>query len=328
MGQSYEDFNSEDGEYGYFYGESLYKRSPFKDPIIEHLLYEKDVICISSAPGVGKTMLVLQLLCALTSGKPFLGTYKVTRPMNVLYIQSEGDRSETLERLGLMTKGVSIDNSKWAHINLPGAMLNDRDEFNRFVALVKSYHMLYDVIMIDPLYTTVNGSLNNDEVATNWIRHIRELKAHFDCAMIINHHDAKDVYSEGTVIDKGNNISYGSVFWQAFFNHNFKLKVRKEIYTLEGGKQRSGKIIDKIDMILQTEPLMFTCVTDDSAANVFVVRATLERSSTPITAKDLIKLTSIPKATMYRILHKLLENEQIEEISTPQYKLYKVKGAV
>lgn len=323
MGQSYMDFNSEDGEYGYFWGEALFKRPPYKDPLIEHLLYERDVVCVSSAPGIGKSMLALQLLCALTSGKPFLGTYKVTKPMNVLYVQSEGDRAETLERLQLMSRGVEVDHSRWAHINVPGTMLNDRDEFNRFVALVKSHTMLYDVIMIDPLYTTVYGSLNDDSVATNWIRHVRELKALFDCALWINHHDAKDIYSEGVMIDKGNNVSYGSVFWQAFFNHNFKLKLRKEIYTLESGKQRSGKIIDRIDMILQTEPLMFTCITDDSASNVLIVRAAIDRCKTPISAKELIKITGIPKATMYRIIAKLMENKQIEEYHTPHCKLYR-----
>lgn len=322
MGLSYKDWFSADGEYGYFHGDTLRECPSHKLPLVQNILYEKDVVCLSSGPGVGKSMLALQLLCNLTTGRPFLDTYAVFQPMNVLYVQTEGDRSETLERLELMEQGIGIDDKRWAHINVPGLMLNDRDEFNKFLALIQSHPLKYDVIIIDPLYTTVVGSLNADDVATAWVRHVRELRGLYNCAIWVNHHDAKDVYYEGMVIDKGNRVSYGSVFWQAFFNQNFKLRVKKGIYSFELGKDRSDKIIDKIELKLVDEPLMFVSITDDTDSNSLIVRGLIEKLRIPTAAKALIKLTGISKSTMYRILAKLVKHEQIKEIYTTSASLY------
>lgn len=315
-----------DGEYGYFFGDKLYAKPPMKLPLIEHILYERDVVCISSAPGIGKTMLALQLLCNMTSGTPFLGTYEVYRPLNVLYIQTEGDRAETLERLDLMKQGLPINNARWAHLNLPGIKFNAESEFVDFLDSIKICGLLYDVIIVDPLYTTVEGSLNSDEVATNWIRNMRTLKALYDCAVIVLHHDAKDIYSEGVPIDRGNNVTYGSVFWQAFFNHNFKLKKRKDVYYLEGGKQRSGKIIDRVEMTLETEPLLFTSLGDTTSGDAFVVLKALQVAEGRLSAKDLLRITKVSKSSLYRILKRLEDNNQICVDHTPHKLMYKIGG--
>lgn len=304
------------GEYGFFYGSSLLSRPPVKGPIIEHLLYERDVVCTSSIPGVGKSMLALQLLCALTSGQPFLGTYRVTRPCNVLYIQTEGDRAETLERLEKMTKGCQIDHSRWAHVNLPGLALNDIEQFQDFKNMLSSYALLYDVILIDPLYTTVKGSLKEDVVATEWIKNVRELKAIYDCAIWGFHHDAKQQYHGGEAIEIADNVTYGSVFWQAFFNHNFKLKRNKDVFTLIGGKQRSNKIIDRIEMVLRDDPLMFVPINDETDNNTIKVLALITGIPMGCLPKEIIEKTGLAKTTVYRILTKLCDNFQIEETTT------------
>ncbi len=327
----FKDGQTDDGEYGYFDGPKLYSMAPSKEFLIENILYENDVICISSMPGVGKTMLALQMMCSLTSGTPFLGTYKVARPMNVLYIQSEGDRCETLERLQLMRKGVPLDDNRWAHVNIPGVSFNIPSEFTAFSNWVdttpKTTCQLYDVIIIDPLYTTVSGSLKDDEVATNWVKHIRAWKAYHQCAVIILHHDAKDIYTqEGTVVDKGTNVSFGSVFWQAFFNHNFKLRKRDHVYTLEGGKQRSGKIVERISMTLNTpEPLMFVCTGTEGSTALLVIRRLIDGAPRAMMAKEIVAETDMGKSTVYRVLDSLEENKQVKVTMSTHGKLYSKK---
>lgn len=311
-------------EYGVFYGDMLYAMPPFKDPLIEHVLYERDVVCISSAPGVGKSILALQMLCNLTTGTPLLNTYNIPRPMNVLYVQSEGDRAETLERINMMRYGMKIDNERWAHINIPGTQLNVDEHFNDFFAQTKQPGMKYDVIMIDPLYTTVKGSLSEDKVATDWIRNMRSLKSYYECAMIVWHHDGKDQYSEGVVIDKGSNNTFGSVFWQAFFNHNFKLRVKKGVHTLECGKQRSGKIVDRIDMIMKSpKPLMYDILAEDSDNNTMIVKHHIYATTEPISAKKLVEATGISKSTIYRILKKLQLSMEVETFNDSVQVLYR-----
>lgn len=311
-------------EYGLFYGDMLYAMPPIKEPIIEHFLYERDCICISSSPGVGKSILALQLLCNLTTGEPFLDTYSIAGPKNVLYIQSEGDRAETLERIRMMAAGVKIDDTRWAHYNMAGTSLNVDEVFDGIRSTIASAGMLFDVIIIDPLYTTVKGSMNSDEVATDWIRNIRKLKEDYECSIIVIHHDGKEIYFEGSVVDKGNNVTFGSTFWQAFYNHNFRLKRVKDVWSLQCGKQRSGKIVEKIEMVLMSpKPLMYTMLADDTDNNTLIVRKFICTALTPVSVKQIIEATTIPQATVYRIVRKLTLASSIAQHHDTVQMLYK-----
>lgn len=310
-------------EYGIFYGDMLFAMPPVKDPIIDHILYERDVICISSAPGVGKSVLALQLMANLTTGSPFMDTYNIPYAMDVLYVQTEGDRAETLERIQMMQYGVKINHNKWAHLNLAGTSLNVKDTFKEIEKQIASAGMYFGVIIIDPLYTTVKGTLNSDEVATDWIRNIRELKANYGCAVIVLHHDGKEIYHEGVPVDRGSNVTFGSVFWQAFYNHNFKLKRKKDTWTLECGKQRSGKIVDKIDMVMMSpKPLMYTMVTDETDSTRLILRNYICTAGQPISFKQIIKDTGIPQTTVHRSLKTLLKSSAIDRTHDTTQWLY------
>lgn len=295
------------GEYGIFYGDTLYDYAAMKEPLIECLLYKNDTICISSKPGVGKSLLVLHWIFNLTTATPFLDTYKVDKPCNVLYIQTEGDRAETIERISNMKKGLKIDDGRLVHINLPGIMLNKDMGISSLIAKAKEPGINYDVIIIDPLYTTVKGSMISDEVATDWVRNARTLKAEFEAAMIVNHHETKDSFHEGKLIKKSDNDIFGSTFWSAFFNHNFKFKLISGTHYLMVGKQRSGKIVDKIPMkLLEPSPLLFTNEEDMSTGHI-KVKKVLEESEEWFTVKQLVVLVVLSKNTVYRALTVLAE---------------------
>ena len=77
-------------EYGIFTGSDIYQRVAPKVPIIEGIFNRGDNLAISSTAGMGKSILALQLVCALTSGTDFLDTYKVYRKWKVLYEQCIG----------------------------------------------------------------------------------------------------------------------------------------------------------------------------------------------------------------------------------------------
>ena len=298
-------------EFGIFWGTEIYNYEDSKSPIIEHLLYEDDVLCISSEAGVGKSILALQLIFSLTSQEPFLDTYAVKKKCRVLYVQTEGDRSETLERIGNMKKALSIDDGMWTHINLAGLMLNLDDKMNEFITLAKISNMEYDVIIIDPLYTTVKGSMIKDEIATDWVRNIRKLKGIFDASLIVLHHDNKAIYHEGRIIDRGNKNIFGSVFWGAFFNQNYKLKSWNNIHTLEIGKSRSGKMTDKLEMkLLEPSPLMFTLCDDELDLSTARVIAVLKKSEKPMSPMEVQKAIDMSRATAFRALAKLVATER------------------
>lgn len=304
-------------EYGLFRGPDLLRGASPKEYLIEHLLYEKDVICISSKAGVGKSVLAKQLMCCLTTGQPFLETFRVAHACNVLYIQTEGDRSETIERLMSMSQGVPIDHSRWIHLNLPGASFNDENEMDQLIALIKGQQMLIGVIIIDPLYTTIKGNLNDNQVVTDWIRNVRKLKGIFDCSVIVLNHENKEIFYEGQEISRTTGSIFGSTFWAAFFNHNYKLRVFDGHHLLEIGKNRSGKAVDRVAMKMVDEPLMYVPYDPELSENGIKILSLL-RVSDVISAKKIIEVTQVKRATAFRILKKFVDETKISRVYCPK----------
>jgi len=277
-----------------------------KTPIIENLFYEGDVMCISSSPGMGKSILALQFICCLTTGVPFLDTYSITRPYNVLYIQTEGDRCETMERLTHMNKKLLADDTRWVHMNLPGLSINTDRGLQELLRLAAAPKMDYDVVLLDPIYTTVKGTMSSDEVATDWVRNMRQLKSRFDCSIIAFHHEGKENWQGGQLIEKRMDTLFGSTFWGAFFNSNFKMRVRAGVHELESGKQRSGRLIDKIEMVLiEPSPLMYVPKDDVSGASLTKVKALLSGSTEWLSIKEIQSRTELSRATVYRSITQL-----------------------
>ncbi len=304
---------TENQEYGVFWGPALYERASAKLPIIEHFLYERDAICISADPGVGKSILALQVLCSLTTGDDFLDTYSVARKCKVLYVQTEGDRSETIERVEAMKMGLRLDDSNWVHMNIEGLNINTEDGLRKFMQLAKAPGMRYDVIIFDPLYTTVKGSMLLDDVATDWVRNIRAIKGAFNCAMIILHHDNKEqILANGKRLERKKGNVFGSVFWGAFFSYTYKLVRDGKTYCLETGKERNAKVFDKIYLkMLEPKPLMFTMLDDGAGVSMVQVEKLLKEATKPHTAAEIIKATELSKATIHRILKTLLRNGMV-----------------
>jgi len=305
----------ESNEFGMFWGSTLYDYTDTKEPVIDNILYEKDVICIDSHPGCGKSILLLQLLCNLTTGEPFLGIYEIHRTCNVLYVQTEGDRAETLERIKNMKKAAKLDDTKWGHLNLPSLALNTPQGLRIFLEEATKSGINWDLIIIDPLYTTVKGSMCDDEVATDWVRNVREIRKVFGCMFIVAHHRGKELYFDGKAIDTGNANIFGSVFWGAFLNTNYRLKLLADgVRTLNLGKERKGIMIDNIPMkLVEPSPLLYVPsdhATDSRLKVEFLMR---NKSSEWFHMKILESQTTLSRATVYRVLRELYIEGLIEK---------------
>jgi RecA-family ATPase len=76
-----------------------------RQPILDELIFERDIFMISADAGAGKSILALNLACKLSMGiDSFLGC-KVKKQSKVLYIQLEGDYEESIERMRFMESG-------------------------------------------------------------------------------------------------------------------------------------------------------------------------------------------------------------------------------
>jgi len=298
-------------EFGIFWGQGIYDYKDTKKPIIKHLLYENDTMCISSKAGVGKSILALHLLFNLTTGTKFLDTFEIDGPKNVLYLQTEGDRAETLERIKAMKQGLKVDDERWAHLNLDGVHLNTTDGLGKLVRYARDPGIKYDVFMIDPLYTTVRGTMVSDEVASDWIRNLRKFRAEFDCAVIVLNHSHKPLYQAGKKVERETDNVFGAFGWGAYFNQQFNFSVSDGIHYLKAGKRRSGgKIVDEVYMkMVEPEPLMFI-LPDEDTGLTYIKISTLLRNNVgrKYTAKVLADKTGVSTASTYRALNKVRDN--------------------
>lgn len=300
-------------EYGLFTGADVFASIPSKIPVIEGIISERDVICISSQAGKGKSILALQMACCLSSGTDFLDTYKISRPYRVLYVQTEGDRTETVERLRKMEKGVLLDEDNFFHYNSPGLCLNTTGGMTDFLNNIAYAGVVYDVIIIDPLYTTVKGTLVSDETATDWFREIRRLRTVYpNITIIVIHHDGKAQVINNTQVDRADTDIFGSNFWSAIFSNNFKLKGRGNVFALDLGKGRAGpdKVTTKIGMrFLHPVPLMYA--PDDEFINETTAMLEAIMKKDPHRAFRRLELENMidkSKTTVWRSL-KLLEEQ-------------------
>ena len=237
-------------QYGLFWGDTLYECGKETPYIIEHLLNQMECVCISAEEGVGKSILVQQMMFNLTTGEPFLDTFEVAGPQKVLFIQTEGSKQETNKRCHVMKKSVNVDDRNWVHCNAAGLELEHRIRMDELIKAVSVPGMAYNVIIIDSKYTSVEGDLNSNMVARMWVKQVRRLMGHFKAAMIIVDHDSKEQWASqsGQKIEKSKKNIYGAKHWGAFFTHNYKLREYGDKHILEIGKDRSGDKIDTITM--------------------------------------------------------------------------------
>ena len=315
----------EESEYGVFWGDDLFKEVPNKMPIIEHFLYEKDVIFITAQAGVGKSVFILQMIANLTAGTPFLDSFAVPKPCKVLLLQTEGDRAETIARVKCIDRVVKYNHNNWVHLNLDGICLNTDEGHKEFMDFIEKPKFDYDVIVIDPLYTTVKGSVSNDEVVTEWVRHMRKVRMKYKCAFVVAHHETiKDFYVDGSKVLKGSKDLMGSSFWGAFGSYNYKIFGDKDHgYKLIRGKERNPKIIDNLSLrLIEPDPLRFIIADEGFSLSETQVLKILEDSRVPYNAAKIISATGLSRATVYRILRNLHTQNKISKISEGENVLY------
>lgn len=204
-----------------------------REVIAEGFLAKNEFFMFVAEPGAGKSTLSAQALIELTSGLPLFGTYKVPRPMKVLYIQAERSIMELLERVKEMSEHYPINyDNIYATDSFQVLNLMNANDADAFIDYIDEYCPDIDIIFIDPIYATVRGGLKDDIPAssfTNTMSHLQaKLRKKSNGPLLwYNHHTKRDTYSkEGDRIKHKNN-AYGS---QWLFAH------ATIIYEVEKGK--------------------------------------------------------------------------------------------
>lgn len=278
-----------------------------KNFIIEKILREKDTLLFVGDEKAGKSLFISQMFCSLTSGHPFLDKYHVSQPTKVTYIQLEGELAESQDRIKRLMKYTEFAPELF-QIMFLGPLNLESEEITKWV-IKKSEDFKPEVLIIDPLYQAMVGSLSDDTSVRKFIGNIRRMKDKLDCSVIIVHHTHKMRRDgQGFAISEGDEATFGSRFLKAYPDHTILLSFDKAsgIRTMTCSTQRTGDIEKNIRLrLIEPDPLYFEEIIDgeDVGRTGIEIIALIEKE--PLTREEVEQRLKISKRTFFRTLKKI-----------------------
>ena len=178
------------------------KNSTKKDFIVDNLMKSNGLYCLVARPKVGKSLLALQLANSIATGTNFLGFR--TSPSPVLYISTEMNFSQILDRIDKMNLQFADDNFRLKEQEINERKLNLMDlqlEFQEFSNELKGRFVIID--MFSGIDMNNGYDLNNyQDMGQYVIPKFRELCKKYNFTILLIHHLNKNNKSLGsTAID-------------------------------------------------------------------------------------------------------------------------------
>ena len=178
------------------------KNSKKKDFIVDNLMKSNGLYCLVARPKVGKSLLALQLANAIATGTNFLGFR--TSPSPVLYISTEMNFSQILDRIDKMNLEFDDDNFRLKEQEINERKLNLMDlqlEFQEFANDLNGRFVIID--MFSGIDMNNGYDLNNyQDMGQYVIPKFRELCKKYNFTILLIHHLNKNNKSLGsTAID-------------------------------------------------------------------------------------------------------------------------------
>ena len=291
------------------FGESLRVKKQDNQVLIDGVLWGGDVMMLLGSEKAGKSILAMQMAHALTSGQVFLDKYKVPAKVPIVYLQTEGKKSDFIDRMNAMSETLECDDNSFFHFYYKFFPL-DIDEFRQeFVRQINALPIKPIVGFIDSLYTSMIGDLIDNKDVRILISALAWIIEQTEMTLVIVHHDRKEEFVDGKPVHYGDKSSYGSVFLRAWVDHILYLKKeRNKIRSLSCDTQRSGKVLEKEELILvEPSPLCFEIKQDQTVSQEILLKNIQKGSKT---RKELITL-GLSESTVDRGIRHLLKAKLI-----------------
>lgn len=307
-------------------GPEFFQDTKEMKPLIEGILWEEDFIMLLGSEKSGKSLLALQMACALTSGTPFLDKYNVPNKTHVLYIQTEGKRHQVVDRIDKMRQTLDFDETLFTHIPKKFLPLDVPEYFESLITKIDAMPVKPGVVIIDALYMAMSGDLINNKDARAFLSKVAFIMDRYQTTVIVVHHDSRPVFDEHHVeVERADKGSYGSVFFRAIVDHILYLKMnRDKSRTLSCTTQRSGGVMEKEDLILvEPSPLGFE-IKGDYKAYEEITRHHLLNSTSPLTYETLIDRTGLSTSSVQKAVRHLLNRKEIAKVSNRPSKFWKI----
>ena len=282
-------------------------------PIINNILYRNDMVGILGKYKSNKSILAMQMACAISSGKPFLDTFKVPEAKNVWFFSTEGKDNELKDRFLRMSSTVPVDFNKLVLICSTQLKFNSNIGKRSVEKIIERYHeKIPDAIFIDSMYSGFKGTLVSDENMNDFLTVIRSLAEQCNnAATCITHHfnkESKD--KEGKVIAQNSMNSYGSVFFMGQADHCFTIErckkdERDRIVKCKSEDQRSGNIIETMRIRFNEPDPLFMQLCSMHKEEEDMVEAILLKNPRGLTNKEIMVKTKIKKSLYYAVINEM-----------------------
>lgn len=230
------------------------------NPLIQNLIYERDNVLLVGKEKANKSTLALQFCCHLTSNQePFLGEHEIPKSVDVVYLQAEGKIAQTKSNLANMTRVIPFNSEKLLFLYYPSIPLNTEVGIKTVMTEIDSWRKP-ELIVIDPLYQTMIGKIEDQESSSKMTASLRQLSEHYQCAILLLHHAHRARRDENNnIVEEGDDSIFGSFVWKAFPESVLlieKVRGNKLYRRLSCNTQRMGNVIEEIDLQL-IEPSPF-----------------------------------------------------------------------
>lgn len=162
--------------------------------VVKGLFSKKLVSIIFSEPGVGKTILAMDIAEKLTKGLPIFNTYKVERPMKVLYFQGDFPNPVMKDRLNKMMS--QPDDNYFKIVNRYDAEehgisigLSSNEGQENIKRIFNEYKP--DFVIFDTFISFFDGDENMQKDVKGPIDFLRKITSEYDCSILLCHHSRK-----------------------------------------------------------------------------------------------------------------------------------------
>ena len=186
-------------------GRFLAEQPPRREYIFDELLPAGIVGFIHASGGTGKSFLLLELACALATGKKF-GPFKPVRDFSVLYMGAEDVDDELHRRVYAIRNVLDIKNTDLLSRNMaamstfgqlgpflaksPGGNIDHTPAYTDWL-LPTMDTLRPDVLMIDPMSRFFGLEENDSADATAWVQCLERVARIYGATVLFAHHESK-----------------------------------------------------------------------------------------------------------------------------------------
>lgn len=294
-------------------------------PLIENLLYERDNVLQVGKEKANKTTFWLQACCALTSSEPLFGQYDVPRPIDVVYLQAEGKLASTKQCTERMTRVIPCDKSKFSILYYPSIPLNSEPGLLQVKSDIDSWRRP-ELIVIDPLYQSMQGDICSQEQSSAMTASLRLLSEYYKCAIVLIHHAHRPKRAEtGAIIEEGDDSIFGSFVWKAWPDSVFlieKVQGNKLYRRFSCNTQRMGNVVESVDLTL-VEPDPFYLQLRGGQPIDALVDSKLD--GTPLSIAEIVSLVNKDRHYVSEALQRLQHQGKVACVNVGQKPLKFIK---